>query len=220
MAAVANACGLDAPLGGLAFPACGVDDLPRLLRPREVGGMLERAGTVEVVASEERDGRPVFRDLRWGVYVVVEAPTAYAADCFRQYGVTTDATGRYAALYRPSHLIGLELGVSVLRAARDGRPTGTAREFRADAVACAKRDLIPGDRLDGEGGYAAWGRLMPAADLDQGGRAADRPRPTARRFAAPWRRGIRSAGTTSRSTWGAPTWWRGGKWRHRFPPNW
>src|SRR6201997_1935070 len=98
MAAIANACGLDVPHDGLVFPPCGVDDLPHVLRPREKGGVLEKAGVVEVVSSLERDGRPVFRDLRWGVYVVLEAPNDYAADCFRQYRLKTDASGRYAAL--------------------------------------------------------------------------------------------------------------------------
>ena len=124
MAAVANATGLTPAPDGLRFPPCGVDDLPRVLRPESDGGQLHHKGQVEVISSLERDGAPVFRDLRWGVYVVVEAPNAYAAACFRQYGVKTDSTGRYAALYRPCHLIGLELGVSVLRAAREGRSTG------------------------------------------------------------------------------------------------
>ena len=69
MAAIANAAGLGVPRDGLLFPPCGVDDLPELLRG---GRALERDGMVEVVSSLERDGRPVFRDLRWGVYVVAE----------------------------------------------------------------------------------------------------------------------------------------------------
>ncbi len=109
MAAVANACGLTPPRDGLAFPACGVDDLPTLLRPVSDGGIPRRQGTVEVVSSLERDGRPVFRDLRWGVYAVFEAPSRYVAECFAQYGLKTDGTGRYAATYKPYHLIGLEL---------------------------------------------------------------------------------------------------------------
>jgi len=164
MAAIANACDLAAPSKGLSFPPCGVDDLPHVLRPEDEGGMLEGKGMVEVIACDERDGRPVFRDLRWGVYVVVEAPNPYAAACFRQYGVKTDRTGRYAALYRPCHLIGLELGVSVLSAALRGEPTGTARAFNADVMATAKRDLAPGETLDGEGGFCVYGRLAPAAD--------------------------------------------------------
>jgi len=163
MAAIANGCDLAVPADGLDFPPCGVDDLCHVLRPRDIGGMLEGAGMVEVVSSLERDGRPVFRDLRWGVYVVLEAPNDYAAACFRQYGLPVDATGRYASMYKPFHLIGLELGISVLSAALRGEPTGQSRIFRGDAVAVAKRDLAPGDMLDGEGGYTVWGKLIPAS---------------------------------------------------------
>src|SRR4051794_1683973 len=133
------------------------------MRPRDKGGVLERSGVVEVVSSLERDGRPVFRDLRWGVYVVLEAPNDYAADCFRQYGLKTDASGRYAAMYKPYHLIGLELNISILSAALRGEPTGQPTGFRGDVAAVAKRDLRSGEILDGEGGYTVWGRLMPAA---------------------------------------------------------
>jgi predicted homoserine dehydrogenase-like protein len=163
MAAIANATGLDVPSGGLSFPPCGVDDLPHVLRPREAGGVLEKSGLVEVVSSLERDGRPVFRDLRWGVYVVLEAPNDYAADCFRQYGLKTDSSGRYAAMYKPYHLIGLELNISVLSAALRGESTGRPRDFRGDVAAVAKRNLRAGEMLDGEGGYTVWGKLMPAA---------------------------------------------------------
>jgi predicted homoserine dehydrogenase-like protein len=161
MAAIANACGLDAPEDGLLFPPCGVDDLAHVLRPREAGGSVGR-GVVEVVSSLERDGRPVFRDLRWGVYVVLEAPNDYSAACFRQYGLATDASGRFAAMYKPYHLIGMELGISVLSAALRGEPTGQSSAFRGDAVAVAKRDLAAGDRLDGEGGWTVWGKCLPA----------------------------------------------------------
>jgi predicted homoserine dehydrogenase-like protein len=163
MAAIANACDLDVPGEGLRFPPCGVDDLAHVLRPKSVGGQLDRDGMVEVVSSLERDGRPVFRDLRWGVYVVLKAPNDYAAACFRQYGLPTDSTGRYAAMYKPFHLIGLELSISVLSAALREEPTGSTRSWRGDAVAVAKRDLKAGEMLDGEGGYTVYGRLAPAA---------------------------------------------------------
>jgi predicted homoserine dehydrogenase-like protein len=162
MAAIANACTLDVPSDGLLFPPCGVDDLPHIMRPKEKGGVLEKSGVVEVVSSLERDGRPVFRDLRWGVYAVLEAPNDYAADCFKQYGLKTDASGRYAAMYKPYHLIGLELNISILSAALRGEPTGQPHGFRGDAVAVAKRDLRAGETLDGEGGYTVWGKLLPA----------------------------------------------------------
>jgi len=94
---------------------------------------------------------------------VLEAPTAYAADCFKQYGLKTDASGRYAAMYKPFHLIGLELNISVLSAALRKEPTGQPLAFRGDAAAVAKRALRAGEMLDGEGGYTVWGKLLPAA---------------------------------------------------------
>jgi predicted homoserine dehydrogenase-like protein len=162
MAAIANACGLDVPRDGLQFPPCGVDDLPQILRPVAAGGVLERDGMVEVVSSVERDGRPVFRDLRWGVYVVLKAPNDYARACFKEYGLKTDPSGWYAAMYKPFHLIGLELGVSVLSAALRREPTGEPCGFRSDVVSVAKRALHAGETLDGEGGFTVWGKLVPA----------------------------------------------------------
>jgi predicted homoserine dehydrogenase-like protein len=162
MAAIANATGLGVPTDGLGFPPCGVDDLPHVLRGRKAGGALERDGMVEVASSLERDGRPVFRDLRWGVYAVLKAPNEYARTCFKEYGLKTDSSGWYAAMYKPYHLIGLELGISVLSAALRGEPTGQPQGWRGDVVAVAKRDLSAGEMLDGEGGYTVWGKLVPA----------------------------------------------------------
>jgi predicted homoserine dehydrogenase-like protein len=147
----------------LTFPPCGADDLPTVLRPRSEGGVLDRKGQVEVVSSLNRDGSAVARDLRWGVYAVFEASSDYAARCFGEYGLVCDPTGRYAAMYKPFHLIGLELGVSVASVALRGEPTGAPTAFGADVASVAKRSLGAGERLDGEGGSTVWGRLMPAA---------------------------------------------------------
>ena len=162
MAAIANAADLKVPTDGLGFPACGAEDLAHVLRPKTAGGILEFSGQVEVVSSLERDGRPVARDLRWGVYCVFEAPNDYSADCFAQYGMNTDASGRYSAMFKPFHLIGLELNISILSAALRNQPTGSPICFNGDVVAVAKRDINIGEVLDGEGGFTVWGKLMPA----------------------------------------------------------
>ncbi len=162
MAAVANACDLEVPTKGLSFPPCGIDDLPYVLRPISAGGQLEHEGTVEVITDLERDGRPVYRDLRYGVYIVFKAPTDYARACFSQYGFTVDPSGNYTTIYRPIHMIGLELGISVASAALRHEPTGCPRGFRGDVIATAKRDMMAGETLDGEGGACVWGKLMPA----------------------------------------------------------
>lgn len=169
MAAVSNATGLAAP-DGLSFPPCGVDDLARVLRPREEGGLLAHRGQVEVISSLERDGRPVFRDLRWGVYVTFAGGSEYVERCFREYGLVTDPAGKVSAMYKPYHLIGLELGISVASVGLRGEPTGVPVAFHADVVATAKRDLAAGEQLDGEGGFTVYGKLRPAAQsLREGG---------------------------------------------------
>ncbi len=163
MTAVANACDLAAPGDGLAFPPASRFELADVLRPRADGGTLERSGMVEVVSSLNRDGTDVPHHLAMGTYVVVTSDSAYARQCLREYNCLPDESGKYAALYRPTHMIGLELGLSVASIAVRGEPTGAPTSWNADVAAVAKRDLKAGETLDGEGGFTVWGRIMPAA---------------------------------------------------------
>jgi predicted homoserine dehydrogenase-like protein len=164
MAAVANATGLAPQPEGLSFPPVSARKLADVLKPREQGGCLTRSGTVEVISCLNRDGSPVQDDLRCGVYVTFRAPTEYVRRCFAEYGLLTDRSGLYAALYRPAHLVGLELSISVASAALRHEPTGVSRGFVADVGSVAKKDLEPGEILDGEGGYTVYGKLLPSAD--------------------------------------------------------
>ena len=167
--AVCNATGLTPAPGGLLYPAGPVDEIPALMRPKSEGGVLHHKGQVEVISSLQKDGTPIPYDIRFGVWVVFEGETEYIQRCFMEYGVKTDPSSRYACMYKRWHLIGLEVGISVASVGLRGEPTGCATGWRADAVALAKRDLLGGEVLDGEGGYTVVGRLMPAADsLAQG----------------------------------------------------
>jgi len=164
MAAVCNATGLVPPPDGLRFPPVPAAEIANVLKPAADGGMLAHAGTVEVVSSLNRDKTPVPHHLQVGVYVTYEAPSEYAQRCFKEYWLLPDETGKYGGLYRPIHLIGLELGISVASVTLRGEPTGSPIGWQAAVVATAKRDLRPGETLDGEGGYMVWGKLLPAAD--------------------------------------------------------
>ncbi|MBS0435868.1 MAG: Gfo/Idh/MocA family oxidoreductase [Proteobacteria bacterium] len=161
--AVSNATGLAVPSNGLLYPPASVEDIPYVTRPKSEGGALEKKGMVEVISSLEPDGRKIPYDIRMGVWVTVEAETEYIRNCFEEYNAHTDPSGRYFTLYKRWHLIGLEVGVSVAAVALRGEPTGVAMGWNADVVATAKRDLAPGEMLDGEGGYTVWGKLLPAA---------------------------------------------------------
>ena len=161
--AVSNATGLQVPSNGLLYPPASVEDIPYVTRPISEGGVLEQKGMVEVISSLEADGRKIPYDIRMGVWVTVEAETDYIKNCFEEYNAHTDPTGRYFTLYKRWHLIGLEVGMSVASVALRGEPTGVAIGWNADVVAAAKRDLKPGDTLDGEGGYTVWGKLLPSS---------------------------------------------------------
>ncbi len=163
MAAVANGTGLDCPDDGLAFPPAGLQDLARVFRPAADGGRMARSGLVDIAASQEPDGREVANNIRYGVFVTFKAHNEYTRGCFKQYGLLTDPSGWYASMWRPFHIIGLETSVSVLSAVLRGEATGSSKEFRGDAVATAKRDMQPGEILDGEGGFAVWANAIPAS---------------------------------------------------------
>ena len=164
MSAVCNATGLMPQSEGLGFPPASRFELAEVCKPRGAGGTLQKTGVTEVVSSVRRDGTDVPHHLALGTYVVIEGDTDYARRCFKEYAMLPDRSGRYAALYRPIHMIGLELGVSVASAALRREPTGAPTGFRSDVVAVAKRPLKAGEILDGEGGFCVWGRQMPAED--------------------------------------------------------
>jgi predicted homoserine dehydrogenase-like protein len=169
MTAVCNATGLMPQSGGLTFPPASRFELADVCKPATAGGALEAAGVTEVVSSVNRDGSDVPHHLAMGTYVVFEGDNEYARRCFKEYHLLPDRSGRYAALYRPVHMIGLELGISVASAALRREATGAPTGFRSDVVATAKRDLRKGEVLDGEGGFCVWGRQTPAArSLDDG----------------------------------------------------
>ncbi len=163
MTAVCNATGLLPQSEGLGFPPATRFELADVCKPRAAGGTLEREGVTEVTSSVYRDGRDVPHHLALGTYVVFEGESDYARRCFQEYHLLPDRSGRYAALYRPIHMIGLELGISVASVALRNEATGAPTCFNSDVVATAKRALTAGEILDGEGGFCVWGKQVPAA---------------------------------------------------------
>ena len=95
------------------FPPGGIDDIPTLMRPKSEGGYLERKGLVEAISCLTPEGEQIPYDIRKGVWVVFEADTDYLRNCFEEYKVVTDPSGKYMTLYKRWHLIGLELAISV-----------------------------------------------------------------------------------------------------------
>jgi predicted homoserine dehydrogenase-like protein len=160
MCAVSNAANLKCPSNGLTFPPIGVYDIAKKLIPKQEGGLIDFDGQVEVISSIDLNKNDIPNDLRWGVYIVIKAKNEYVKNCFKDYGMVTDSSGNYSAIWRPYHYIGLELAQSIYSIAIDNRATGFTKNYNADVASYAKKDLKIGDKLDGEGGFCARGKLI------------------------------------------------------------
>lgn len=165
--AVANATGLPPDTPGMHVPTAEIAAVPDVLRPAADGGVLDEAGVVDAVSTVHPDGSTTDTGFPYGVFVVVRAKNERVRRHLHEgigggAGVVTSADGEYALFYRPHHLPGVETAVSVAAAAVRGEPTGTARERVAEVVAAAKRDLDPGEVIDGGGGERIYGRVERA----------------------------------------------------------
>ena len=168
MCAVSNAANLKCPRNGLTFPAVGVYDIAKKMIPKNDGGLIDGEGQVEVISSIDLDKKDIENDLRWGVYIVLKAKNEYVKNCFKDYGMVTDFSGNYSAIWRPYHYIGLELAQSIYSIALDNRATGFTKNYNAEVASIAKKDLKKGEKLDGEGGFCARGRLITSEKSKKG----------------------------------------------------
>jgi len=162
MAAVANAAGLFPSDHGLTFSPGDLEQIATVCSPKSAGGVLDHEGSVDVMSSLNRDGSWIPHNTQEGVFVVIKATNKYVSDCFGEYPWFPDPSRQYAALYKPYHFVGLELNISIANAVLHGASTGNPIGFFGDVVATAKKDLEVGELLDGEGGFAVWGKLVSA----------------------------------------------------------
>jgi len=169
MCAVSNASNLKCPRDGLTFPPVGVYDIAKKLIPKSYGGLINESEQVEVISSIDLNKEDILNDLRWGVYIVIEGQNEYVRNCFKDYGMVTDKTGKFSAIWRPYHYIGLELAQSIYSIALDNKATGFTKYYNAEVAAIAKKDLIAGEKLDGEGGFCARGKLITSLNSKKQG---------------------------------------------------
>lgn len=164
MVAVSNVLRMPPPVRGMHEPFCAWQDLGRVFSLRADGGLLERPGVVDMANAVDDGGAYVHRDKVFpGVFVVVTSPhpgvrSAMAALFEPGFGGTPQQWGPNWGLFRPYHLACVEVPMSIARAVVHGRPTGELEGGPvAELIAVAKRDLGPGDELDGGGGYTVYG---------------------------------------------------------------
>lgn len=140
MAAVSNATGLIPDRRGMNGPRTALADLTKVFSLREEGGVLSSKGVVDYAIG----------DIAPGVFLVVETQHPRLQQCMvlRDMGC-----GPRYLLYRPFHLCSIETPVSAAIAAVYGKPLmAPGSRLVSDVVAVAKKDLIPGERLERIGG--------------------------------------------------------------------
>lgn len=163
MTCVANMTGLVPDARGMHEPSVSIPDLPKLFSLKEDGGILSRRGVVELANCVAEDGKSILENhIAVGVFLVIATDNKLILDEFSP-NLHVGGGGRYAALYRPYHLCGMETPLSIARAALFGEPTGAPVGAPvAEVITVAKKDLKAGDVLDGSGGFNVYGLIERA----------------------------------------------------------
>ncbi|WP_199430208.1 NAD(P)H-dependent oxidoreductase [Qaidamihabitans albus] len=156
MAALANGANLRVASRGMTGPHCTVDGLAETFRPAAEGGVLPESGVVDYCTG------PVAP----GVFVIGRSDHPVVVEEMAYLGM---GKGPYYSFYRPYHLASVEAPLSVAEAVLDRRPSLAPRAWNAEVLAVAKRDLRPGELLDGIGGDTVYGLTDSAANARAGG---------------------------------------------------
>jgi len=147
MAIIANAYGLSAPVPGMYGPrAQHVQDV---LQCFDFNGILNNKGPfVDYILGSEPGG---------GVFAVGYCDNPYQQGMLAYYKM---GSGPYYLFYRPYHLCHIEAMDTVLKAVKEGQALLQPKYgFKTNVYAYAKKDLNPGERLDGIGGYTCYGQI-------------------------------------------------------------
>ncbi len=171
MCAVSNMTGLPPDRRGMHEPSAGLNELPNLFAPGEAGGLLARAGVVDLANAVGPDGvTAVAEHIADGVWAVVTSDDRHVREDMRIHGTRVSRDDQRMALFREYHLCGVETPLSIAQAALLGASSGLPLEApTSEVLAYAKRDLQPGDTLDGSGGRLVYGLIDRAETLQAEG---------------------------------------------------
>lgn len=145
MNVVSNSTGLTPARDALSYPLCRIAELADIFIPRADGGILDREGVVDVFNCLRLPDEASFGG---GVFVVVRCTDAEVWETLRQKGHVVGRNGKYAAIYLPYHLMGLETPISLFSAVLQGRASGSpTQKVHAVMAAQAQRAFKVGEVL-------------------------------------------------------------------------
>ena len=164
MSCIANATGLVPDVRGMHGPVAGIQDMARLFRLKEEGGLLNRRGVVDYARPLLLpDGSVDFlNSVTPGVFIVIRATHPQIQADLDYWNVVR--YGDYFTFYTPYHLVTNEIPLSIVWAVEDHEPTVVPRHgLLTECIGAAKRDLKAGSRIDGGGGYTVYAQNDLAA---------------------------------------------------------
>ena len=167
MCAVSNMTGLPPDRRGMHEPSAGLNDLPDLFAPAQSGGLLESSGVVDLANAVGPDGvTEVAEHIADGVWAVVTSDDRHVREDMRIHGTRVSRDDQRMVLFREYHLCGVETPLCIAQAELLGASSGLPLEApTSEVLAYAKRDLQPGDTLDGSGGRLVYGLIDRAETL-------------------------------------------------------
>ncbi|GAA5100892.1 homoserine dehydrogenase [Bartonella acomydis] len=147
MAAIANATGLLPDCPGMHGPQVPLQDLSKVLIPKQDGGLLKHYGVVDYSTGH---------GVSPGVFVIAEIAHPRLRERMEDLKI---GQGPYFTFHRPYHLTAMEVPLTCARIMLYGKKDMAPLDHPvAEVCAVAKKDLHPGDQLDFIGlyTYRAW----------------------------------------------------------------
>lgn len=153
MACAANATGCLPQQRGMIGPKADLSTISKIFSLKEDGGLIESPHTVDFVQGPAMAG---------GVFITVRIKDSRVRADLEYLKV---GKGYYYTFFRPYHLWFLEAPISVARAFLYKHTTLVPQDVQvAEVMTIAKRDLLPGEKLDEFGGFTFHG-LMERANI-------------------------------------------------------
>ncbi|MDX5630475.1 MULTISPECIES: hypothetical protein [unclassified Brenneria] len=121
MVVVANATGMKPNKPAFSAPAARMGEMPDFFCPKKDGGLLDAPGTLDIFNCLRR---PDEISMAGGEFIIVACTDQKTWNVLGAKGHPVSRNGKYAAVYIPRHLLGVETGTSVLAAAIMGHATG------------------------------------------------------------------------------------------------
>ncbi|AOS63473.1 SAF domain-containing protein [Actinoalloteichus hymeniacidonis] len=145
MSVVANSTGCVPDVESLHYPVVRTAELADVYALRADGGILNGTGVVDVFSALRL---PEEASFAGGVFAVVRTHDPVTWATLAQKGHVLSRDGRYACIYLPYHLMGVETPITLLSAVLHGRASGggAPRQY-AVLAGRADRDLAAGTVL-------------------------------------------------------------------------